>query len=709
MAENNSLGTLGRYKIIEEIGRGGFSVVYKAENTALKKTVAVKMMLPALFHDPQSIERFINEARSVAALQHGQITRVLDLDEDEGRLFMALEYLPGGDLQTWMQDHGQPPFRQAAGLLGDIAAALDYAHAQGVVHGDVKPGNILLTDAAEGAAPRAKLCDFGILRAVESSGVTSADMTRGTPYYISPEQAEGSAATPKADQYALGVVAYELLTGQVPFGGDTPLAIYLKHVREAPQPPSALNPLVTPALEAVLLKALAKDPAERYANCQDFAAALRDAVAATEKEQFQSLMAQAQQAIKSHKPETARPLLKAALQILPDDSAARALWDKLEGQERAQRSYDEAAAGLQNAQAQAKKLRAAESAPPDPDGLLDKLAPPAPPLWRTLLQRWRMGLILAAILLGVGLLGALIWSGYASSNAGKEHQNTLVAMVRTSTPTFTPTNTPTYTPTFTLTPSLTPTPTWTFTPTQTFTPTLTPTPLAGATQISPKDGMVMVYVPAGDFEMGSEAGIMDEVPVHTVYLVSYWIDQTEVTFGQYRQFVEEDGYTGRNGCGDGDEYPVACVDWYDAQAYCEWTGKRLPTEAEWEKAARGTDGRTYPWGEGLNCQRAQFGSCAGDALPVGSLPAGASPYGALDMAGNVREWVADWYDSGYYSISLLRNPIGPQEGESRVLRGGSWHYYEKGGWDVRSADRFRYYPSLSSDYYGFRCVRGVMP
>ncbi|MBL7164683.1 MAG: serine/threonine protein kinase, partial [Anaerolineales bacterium] len=229
MTKENSLGTLGRYKILEEIGRGGFSVVYKAENVALKKTVAIKMMLPALFHDPESIERFIHEARTVAGLKHAHITRVVDLDEDEGRLFMALEYLPGGDLHSWIETHGRPSFRQSAGIMYDIAEALDYAHGEGVVHGDVKPGNILLNEAG-----RAKLTDFGILRAVESSGVTSADMTRGTPYYVSPEGAEGGRPTPLSDQYALGVVAYELLTGQVPFGGDTPLSIYLKHVREEP-------------------------------------------------------------------------------------------------------------------------------------------------------------------------------------------------------------------------------------------------------------------------------------------------------------------------------------------------------------------------------------------------------------------------------------------------------------------------------------------
>ena len=305
------LGQLGNYRVLEELGRGGFSIVYRAENVLLKKIVALKLMLPALFADPQSIQRFIQEARTVARLNHPHITRVFDLDEDQGRLFMAVEYMAGGDLHQWLKTHGNLGFRQIAGLIADIAEALDYAHNQDVVHGDVKPANILLTE--DGVA---KLSDFGLLKAVESSGVTSADLTRGTPYYISPEQAEGGPATARSDQYALGVVAYELLTGRVPFEGETPITIYLKHVREAPAPAGQLNPLVTPQLEAVLTRALEKDPAKRYPDCSSFGRALREAIAATEAEQFQGLMQKAQAALADHEAPKARPLIEAALQNL---------------------------------------------------------------------------------------------------------------------------------------------------------------------------------------------------------------------------------------------------------------------------------------------------------------------------------------------------------------------------------------------------------
>ena len=257
---------------------------------------------------------------------------------------------------------------------------------------------------------------------------------------------------------------------------------------------------------------------------------------------------------------------------------------------------------------------------------------------------------------------------------------------------------------------------------------VTPSATAGSeitTSISPIDGMPMVHVPEGEFSMGSDE-YKDSQPVHTVYLDEFWIDLTEVTNGMYELCVS---------AGDCDtpeiledstrpdyfnstfytNYPVIQVDWNDAQAYCEWTGRRLPTEAEWEKAARGTDGRRYPWGgTDFSCELAIYNpgsysnGCGGvkGTNKVGSAPGGASPYGALDMVGNVAEWVADWYSATYYSESPAANPTGPTSGEDRVLRGSSFRniklylttFYRR--WSA---------PYGIGDDIGFRCASSTAP
>ena len=223
----------------------------------------------------------------------------------------------------------------------------------------------------------------------------------------------------------------------------------------------------------------------------------------------------------------------------------------------------------------------------------------------------------------------------------------------------------------------------------------------------------MVFVPAGQFNMGSDAGNNDERPIHVVYLDSYWVDQTEVTNKMYALCVDaglcEPPNSTRSsirgsyyGNSEFNDFPVIYVNWFQAQAYCEWAGRRLPTEAEWEKAARGGDGRTYPWGEGSSCDQANYNiSCIGDTTRVGSYPLGRSLYGLFDMGGNVWEWVMDWYDSDQYTNSITKNPQGPATGKSRIFRGGSW----KDDNDyLRSALRGRGTPSYSNDVLGFRCV-----
>jgi formylglycine-generating enzyme required for sulfatase activity len=208
--------------------------------------------------------------------------------------------------------------------------------------------------------------------------------------------------------------------------------------------------------------------------------------------------------------------------------------------------------------------------------------------------------------------------------------------------------------------------------------------------------------------MGSEDGEADMGPVHSVLLEAFWIYLTEVTNGQYVLCVQ-DGDCEALTYSDYDQpeqapYPVVRVSWDDASAYCDWAGGRLPTEAEWEKAARGEDERTFPWGEGIDCERANYSGCLGELAPAASYSAGASPYGALNMAGNVWEWVADWYAADYYQNSPWENPAGPPESDidpARVLRGGS---YEDTYIHLWASFRWHRYTSVRADIIGFRCV-----
>ena len=236
----------------------------------------------------------------------------------------------------------------------------------------------------------------------------------------------------------------------------------------------------------------------------------------------------------------------------------------------------------------------------------------------------------------------------------------------------------------------------------------------------PADGMMMVYVPKGEFTMGMDNNVgPQEQPAHRVYLDAYWIDQTEVTNAMYALCVQArvcqapenfGSWTRTNYYGNPQyaDYPVVYIDWNDARVYCAWAGARLPSEAEWEKAARGTDARIYPWGEPEPYMNGDSGtsllnwlSQVGDTTAVGSYPSGASPYGALDMAGNVWEYTADWYDENYYANSPYSNPQGPASGEYRVTKGGSWG---GGEGDVHSASRVYSDPARGSTFVGFRCV-----
>ncbi len=652
--------SLGRYHVLEPLGEGGMATVYKAYDTRLERDVAVKVIRRGAFPPDQLeriLKRFEREAKALGRLTHPNIVPVIDYGEHEGSPYLVMPFLPGGTLK---QRLGKPiRWQEAARLLIPVARALDFAHRQGMAHRDVKPANILIT--ADGDP---LLTDFGIaklLEAEEGNTLTGTGVGIGTPEYMAPEQWTGH-ATARSDIYSLGIVLYECITGRKPYTADTPAAVLIKQTSEPLPRPTEYVPDLPEVVEKVLLKALAKKPEDRFEDMASFASALEKLVQFSQPKE------------KAKRP-TRRPVLETPA---PAANTMAAQEQPVTGET---------------------VLQEEEKKSPSKKPTAWELPPPLPRENRKTWLPWALGVGGLALLLFCVVVGGLLW--------GDE----LVAAVF-------PTNKP---------------------------------PLGiGSSKIRAADGMLMVYVPEGEFIMGRDTYeslqicdkfywdvcdrdlFINEEPSHTVYLDGYWIDQTEVTNAMFAQFLNKEGNlleagytwldagsefvvihrsgTTWNADSGYSDHPVVQVTWYGAQAYCIWAGARLPTEAEWEKAARGTESRTFPWGEGDPlCSLANFrnieGQCFdGTTSSVGSFPAGASPYGVVDLAGNVWEWVADWYDEDYYASSPDRNPTGPSSGGDRVLRGGSWG---NSRYELRSTMRHKYEPTFSSSFFGFRCVQSA--
>jgi len=599
----------------------------------------------------------------------------------------VMEYLPGGTLKDRLK--GQPlPWQDSIRLLLPIARALQFSHQQGIVHRDVKPSNILITLSNE-----PMLSDFGIAKILESEGTTSLTGTGvgiGTPEYMAPEQWVGK-TSPQSDQYSLGIVFYEMLTGRKPYSADTPAAILLKQANEPLPRPKQFVPGLPDRVEKTIIKVLAKNPEDRYRDMQEFIAALEELLSGQAQPKYSAFPREKTKVERPSEPrqDIRTPGPRMGKQPAPESPLPEA------GQ--AEQSASKAV--------EPEKTRVAQTPPPPVEtpapssrGLPEKedAAPSHLPPPRKIKLHPALPLALAVMI--VVALGAVWGVPYLAS-------------VLKQTPEPTSTHTLSF-PVDTRTPSRTPMPSQT--PTEIYTPTATPLPV----QITDAKGVSMRLVPAGEFTMGSTL-FGNEQPVHTVYLGEFYMDTYEVTNRLYKACEQagactpphgNSSYTHSSYYGNPqyDNHPVIKVDWYQANAYCVWRGARLPSEAEWEKAARGMDGRTYPWGEEIDCSKANYydsthnKDCVGDTSAVGSYDSGKSPYGIHDLAGNVREWVADWYDA-YPENTTGDSAYGTT---FHVLRGGSWDSY---GLSVRSAYRFSYAPANWNFFLGFRCALGTSP
>ncbi len=265
----------GRYELIEKIAEGGMARVYRGRDLVLKRTIAVKVLKDQMSGDAAFLRRFEREAQSAAALSHPHIVNMYDVGEQEGTNYMVMEYVDGINLKQYIREKGRLPAHEAINIAKQIAEALEQAHAAGVVHRDIKPQNILFSRKG-----KVKVTDFGIAIAGDGVTVTAGDQIIGSVQYISPEQARGEIAGKQSDLYSLGIVLYEMVTGKVPFSGESQVAVAMKHIQEEIVPPRRIVSDIPEALERIILKAVQKDSAERYTSAAEF---LEDLFYAEEK------------------------------------------------------------------------------------------------------------------------------------------------------------------------------------------------------------------------------------------------------------------------------------------------------------------------------------------------------------------------------------------------------------------------------------------
>jgi len=684
----------GKYKIEKLLGAGAFGEVYLVTHLDLGVQRAVKVAhrnMPGFASSrfEEAFDRFRQEAQIGARLKHENLIQVFDFYDGEDSLHLVMEYATGGSLEDRIQSkqkqEEQFSVEETLQILIDVSSGLAVLHDKRnpIVHRDLKPSNILFDENG-----KAKIADLGLAQVpanlTQRSRLGSLALSHpGTPAYMSPEQ-ESSAAMLRqtSDIYTLGVIAFEILTG-VNYNMVRPgtrLTEYRTDVEKE------VNNLISEMLQ--------EEPRKRPWDGGELLVRLQklDHARKVEKDRQaeQKRREEEQRQERERREREEDELRKEQAVRQKQEEEARRSW--LEKEEKEPAKQPENRTEVNN--------KAEQSSP---------YLPKSEPKWKAIFSDKRRNYFMVGVMI-VGIIWILV-----ANNPPKTGISTPIAAIGQETTVSSNQETKiesTNTPTNTVAVQLSATKIIT----KTITPTKDQALGIGSTKISEKDGTEMVYVPAGSFLMGSESSdaYSDEGPEHEVYLDGYWIDKYEVTNRQYAQCVAvgnctTPANTSSNTRGSYysnatyDDYPVIYVSWYDAQDYCHWAGRELPTEAQWEKATRGTDDRIYPWGnEPPNSTLSNYYGIKGDTTAVGSYPKGVSPYGAMDMAGNVWEWVKDWYSVGYYSVSPANNPPGPTTGEYKVIRGGG---VNKSAGSLRTAYRSHNNPdNRNGGDIGFRCV-----
>ncbi len=603
----------GKYEIQTLLGLGGMGGVFRARHTFINNEVAIKLINPKLASHEEIVERFLREARAAAAIDHPNAVKVTDFGRADGMLYLVMEYVPGYNLTQLIRKKGTLSASTTANIMSQICAALDDAHSKKIIHRDLKPDNVMIK-VDRSKKHIVKVFDFGIAKMIiegkQDNSITRAGTIVGTVNYMSPEQCRGEGTIDlRSDIYSLGVVAFEMLTGRLPFTAPTPTGLAVKHIVEPPPSLCSIIPEIPESVDKVVLRALSKEPRDRYSSAGEFA----------------------------------NELLQAA--------HSEGLYD--------QDTEFPAVSGISTGDYnKPPKTIGANAVSSTQLNTQETITQKQNPVW-------------LYPLLGIVLLIFLAGGGYFAVNKF-----------------------------------------------------FTKAPAPPGSQENDKRFTGMLLIKGGWTKMGSEDGQEDERPIHDVQIDSFYMDVTPVTNSQFQQFVNETKHITdaekaseeydwqRYASSDRADHPVICISWNDAVAYAKWADKRLPTEAEWEYAARGgLIGERYPWGKDDAPKHANFGNSdlAGASLieevPLPTKPVKAYPpngYGLYGMAGNVWQWCSDWHEKTYYFNSPETNPQGPTKGKAKVLRGGSWYTdVSKIRVSARNSDT-----SDGRQYdFGFRCAK----
>ncbi|MBI4855007.1 MAG: SUMF1/EgtB/PvdO family nonheme iron enzyme [Acidobacteria bacterium] len=646
----------GKYCVESKIGQGGMGNVYKAKHVHMDTMVAVKILHPHLVSDQTTVERFRREARAAITVNHPNAIHVMDFGvTGDKTVYLVMEFLEGVSLRKILETDKYMAPDRAINVIKQVCAAVEAAHIKNIIHRDLKPDNIVILDCGT-PNEQIKVLDFSIAKLkVATEGpvnLTQQGMVVGTPQYMSPEQAEGQELDIRSDLYSLGVIVYEMLTGDLPFKATTPMALILKHIHALPRPLRELKDDISPALEAVVLRTLAKKREDRPQSAAQLADQLEEALhqqhIPTRSDTTPVVVRPTGDSMsalgKSNIPKSTQPVVGAASYSGATAPLKMPVDSNLPNIGSTSGALDYSGDYSLDPSRGPSKVPNSINRPQNGNRSISPFVSSSPNMVQgqeSLIEVKPDGVKRLIVIVGGALfalvVGLTIYFFFFNRPDGGND---------------TPVN----------------------------------------TSNNPKawiEKLQMVTLPMGTFMMGADKGAADDAtPAHSVKVPAFVIGRYEVTNREYREYIRATnrpsplGWTGTEYPTGQDDFPVSNITWDEANAYCAWLSSvsgmrfRMPTEAEWEYAARGTDNRFYPWGEEWDANKTIFGDNSGAAAKAVNNPqlsGDRSPFGVIGMSGNVAEWT----NSDFKPYQNTRYQLKESDAGCKVIRGGNYQTKKK--------------------------------